>query len=609
MTTATLPAHPAAAPAWPALSLAQAHAAMTAPGQPFETIDALVDGRPMRVWKNAPATVRDVFINARAMHGDKTFLVYQDERATFDAFARATLAFAGHLAAMGVVKGDRVAVVMRNLPEWPVAVLATLLLGAIATPVNAWGTGPELVYCLVDSGARVAVLDAERWARVQPLLVGVADSAADSAAGGAAGGVSSAAPALQQVIVVRADAPLDGPRTQRWDALLPATAAWADLPDGPLPDVALAPDDDATLLYTSGTTGAAKGALGSHRCSGSTLMGSAFSLARNFVRRGQPLPDAAAPRTHPRAMLLAIPFFHTTGCQVILFGALHSGTKLVLMDRWQPETAMALIQAERITAAGGVPTIAWQLIEHPARKNYDLSSLDSMTYGGAPASAALVQRIGQAFPQAQPGTGWGMTETSGTFTHHGAEDYLHRPDSAGPAMPVGEMKITDDDGLVLPTGAVGELWVRGPNVVKRYWNKPEESAATFVQGWLRTGDLATLDDEGFLTIVDRKKDMLIRGGENIYCAEVEAVLYRHPAVMDAGVIGQPHATLGEEPVALVHLKPDTDASEDELRAFVRSQIAGFKVPVRIVIHPEPLPRNPAGKLMKKTLKQLFEASG
>ena len=585
---ANLTPTPSVPTAWPALTLAQAHAAMTAPGMPFEVIEGRVEGRAMMVWKNAPPTIRDVFISARAAHGDKTFLVYQDERASFEAFARAVLALAEQLAALGVVKGDRVAVAMRNLPEWPVALLAAVLLGAIATPINAWGTGPELAYCLGDSGARVALVDGERWARLQPLLGGL--------------------PALQQVIVTRPSAALDDPRAMPWHTLLPATGRWADLPDRPLPGVVLMPDDDATLLYTSGTTGAAKGALGSHRCSTSTLMGGAFSLSRNFVRRGEPVPDATAPRAQPRALLLAIPFFHTTGCQVILLGALHSGTKLVLMNRWEPEAAMALIQAERITSAGGVPTIAWQMIEHPARENYDLSSLDSMTYGGAPASAALVQRIGEAFPQAQPGTGWGMTETSGTFTHHGAEDYLHRPDSAGPAMPVGEMKISDDDGRALPTGAVGELWVRGPNVVKRYWNKPEETAATFVHGWLRTGDMATLDDEGFLTIVDRKKDMLIRGGENIYCAEVEAVLYGHPAVMDAGVIGRSHPTLGEEPVALVTLKPGTQASEDELRAFVRSQIAGFKVPVRIVIYAEPLPRNPTGKLMKKMLKALFEAS-
>jgi long-chain acyl-CoA synthetase len=589
MSETTTPTPSSRLPTWPAMTLAQAHAALTAPGAPFEMSEALVDGRPMRVWKNAPATVRDVFINARAAHGDKTFLVLDDERASVEAFARATLVMAESLAALGVVKGDRVAVAMRNLPEWPVAVLATLLLGAIASPINAWGTGPELAYCLGDSGAKVAVVDAERWARLQPLLGDL--------------------PALQRVLVVRANGSLVDSRAIDWGTLLGPTASWAALPDRPLPVVDLAPDDDATLLYTSGTTGAAKGALGTHRCSGSTLMAGVFSVTRSFVRRGEPVPDPTLPRATQRALLLAIPFFHTTGCQVILFGALQSGTKLVLMHRWEPEQAMALIEAERISSAGGVPTIAWQLIEHPARYKYDLSSLESVSYGGAPASGALVQRIVETFPRAQPGMGWGMTETSGTFTHHGAEDYIHRPDSAGPAMPVADMKIADDDGLALPSGVVGELWVRGPNIVKRYWNKPEETAKTFVDGWLRTGDLGTLDAEGFLFIVDRKKDMLIRGGENIYCAEVEAVLYRHPAVMDAGVIGQAHRTLGEEPVALVTLKPDAVASEDELRAFVRSQLAGFKVPVRIVIQTEPLPRNPTGKLLKKSLKALFEAAG
>jgi len=577
---------PATGPAWPAMSLAQAHAAMTAPGQPFETAEALVRGVAHTVWKNAQPTMREVFVNGRAAHGAKDFLVYEGERATFEAFARATLALADQLAAMGVRKGDRVAVAMRNLPEWPVAVLATLLLGGIATPINAWGTGPELAYCLGDAGAKVAVVDAERWERIRPALGDL--------------------PALQQVLVCRAAAGSDlgEARARHWDDLLGPVAGWAALPDRPLPVVDLAPDDDATLLYTSGTTGAAKGALGTHRCSTSTLMAGAFSVARNFVRRGEPVPDPAA-RPTQRALLLAIPFFHTTGCQVILFGALGSGTKLVLMHRWEPERAMALIQQERVTQAGGVPTIAWQLIEHPRRDLYDLSSLESVSYGGAPASAALVRRIGEAFPLAQPGTGWGMTETCGTFTHHGAEDYVHRPDSAGPAMPVARMKVCDDDGQALPPGTVGELWVQGPNVVKGYWNKPAETATTFVGGWLRTGDLGTLDEEGFLTIVDRKKDMLIRGGENIYCAEVEAVLYRHPAVMDAGVVGQAHHTLGEEPVAIVQFKPGAHATEDELRHFVRGELAAFKVPVRVVASVEPLPRNPNGKLMKPLLRQLF----
>ncbi len=581
---------------WPAISLAQAHARMTAPGQAFETVQAVIDGRPQTVWKNAHPTLRELFLHARAQHGAKDFLVYDApgapacERASFEAYARATLCFAEALAAMGVGRGDRVAVVMRNLPEWPVAAVAPLLLGAIVSPVNAWGTPAELAYCLNDAGAKVAVVDAERWERLHGLL--------------------GELPQLQHLLVCRAEGQaLDDARARHWSALLPATAGWADLPERPLPAVVIDPDDDATLLYTSGTTGAAKGALATHRCCTTTIMNGAFSVARSFVRRGEPVPDPAA-RLTQRAILLSVPLFHATGYQAILFGALQSGTKLVLMYRWEPERAMQLIQQEKVTQAGGVPTIAWQLIEHPDRERYDLSSLESVAYGGAPASAALVQRIVSTFRQAQPGMGWGMTETCATFTHHQGEDYAHRPDSAGPALPVGRMAIRDDDGRDLPAGQVGELWVYGPNVVKRYWNKPEQTAATFVDGWLRTGDLAYLDEEGFLFIVDRKKDMLIRGGENIYCAEVEAVLYRHPAVMDAAVVGQAHHTLGEEPVAVVQFKPGQQASEDELRAFARGEIAAFKVPVRIVASPGPLPRNPNGKLMKPQVKALFaELSG
>ncbi len=267
---------------------------------------------------------------------------------------------------------------------------------------------------------------------------------------------------------------------------------------------------------------------------------------------------------------------------------------------------MQLIERERVTSAGGVPTIAWQIIEHPARPAYDLSSLESMAYGGAPAAPELVRRIREVFPTSAPGIGWGMSETSSTFTGHSAEDYVHRPDSSGPALPVCDMKVVAPDGSTLPVGEVGELWVRGPNVVRGYWNKPEATAATFVGGWLRTGDLARLDDEGFVFIVDRMKDMLIRGGENIYCIEVEDALYRHPCVMDAALIGLPHHTLGEEPAAVVALKPGAHATEADLRSHVAGLLAAFKVPVRIVFQQGTLPRNANGKILKKELRALFD---
>jgi long-chain acyl-CoA synthetase len=333
-------------------------------------------------------------------------------------------------------------------------------------------------------------------------------------------------------------------------------------------------------------------------------MGGPFSLMRNCPRRGEPLPtpDPAAPQ---KSYLMAIPLFHTTGCQAIMQGLVAGGAKLVLMHRWEPELAMQLIERERITSAGGVPTIAWQLIEHPALEKYDLSSLEGVTYGGAPAAAELVRKIKEKFPKSAPGTGWGMTETSSTFTGFQGEDYELRPDSAGPAVPVCEMKIIGEGGKELPAGGVGELWVKGPGVVRGYWRNAEATAQTFIDGWLRTGDIARVDEEGFLYILDRAKDMLIRGGENVYCVEVENALFEHPAVIDAAVVAIAHHSLGEEPGAIVTLKPDMQASEEDLRAFVAARIAAFKVPVKILFSSEMLPRNPNGKILKNELKPLF----
>ena len=569
---------------WPVMSLAEAHALMTAPGTQFEIEEITIRGVPTRVWKNAPATLRDLFLAGRA-HGGKTFLVYEDDRATFESFSRAALAIAHALLRDGVKKGDRVAVAMRNLPEWPAAFFGAALTGAIVTPLNAWGQGAELEYALNDSGASVVFLDGERLDRL-------------------ADGHLANCSALQRVYVTRDARTHADARVHRLESITGAVNDWSRLPELPLPDVNLAPDDDATIFYTSGTTGAQKGALGTQRCTGTTVFAGLFSGQRVFIRKGEPVPDPAA-RTLQRASLVAIPFFHTTGCQSILAGALYGGSKLVTMHRWDVEQAMDLIEREQITVAGGVPTIAWQILEHPNRERYNLSTLESVAYGGAPASAELVRRIKQVFPTASPSSGWGMTETSATFTHHSGEDYVRKPDSAGPSIPVGELRIVGEQGETLPAGEVGELWAKGPHVVKGYWNKPEVSAETFTEGWVKTGDLAYLDDEGWLYIVDRKKDMLIRGGENIYCTEVEGVLYEHPAVMDASVVGLPHKQLGEEPGAAVTLKAGAEASEEELRAFVAERLARFKVPVRILVLDETLPRNANGKILKKEVKKLL----
>jgi long-chain acyl-CoA synthetase len=574
-------------PAWPVMSIAEAHAILTAPGARFEIEELPIRGIMTKVWKNAPPTLRDIFLNGRAFP-DREFLVYENDRATFDAFAKATIKLARQLQADGVRKGDRVAVIMRNLPEWPVAFWAGVLVGAIVTPLNAWWTGAELEYGLADSGTKVALVDDERLGRIQDSFANLPD--------------------LQRVYVTRLDGAPTDPKVIRLEDVIGPVNSWPGLAELPMPEVELGPEDDATILYTSGTTGKPKGALGTHRNMTSNVGAGGISATRNFLRAGQPLPESDPHKIPQRASLLVVPMFHATGLSANLGPTMNSGGKIVIMRRWEPEEAMKLIEREKVSSTGGVPTIAWQLIEHPARSKYDLSSLVAVAYGGAPSAPELVRKIVEVFPASQPGNGWGMTETTATFTSHLGRDYSERPDSAGPAAPVGEMQIRDPaDGVtVLPEGAVGELWVKGPQVVKLYWNKPEATAETFVDGWLRTGDLARIDDEGFLFIIDRAKDMLIRGGENIYCVEVENVLYDHPDVMDAALVGVPHKTLGEEPAAVVHLKPGGTATEAELRDWVRSRLAGFKVPVKVEFWPETLPRNANGKILKTELKKVFE---
>ena len=570
---------------WPAMSLAQAHARLTAPGVAFEMGEAMINGRPTRFWKNAPPTFRDMF-RVSQTYPDREFIVYENDRCTYDAFGRAAVTLAHDLIARGVKKGDRVALVMRNLPEWPVVFFASLLTGAIVTPLNAWWTGPELHYGLIDSGAKIAVVDAERLERIVEHV--------------------DQCPDLKHVIVARYEDEIGHPKISKLEAVIGAVNDWRRLAVKPLPEVRLDPEDPATIFYTSGTTGKPKGALGTHRNGCSNIGATGLVAVRSDLMAGRS-PGDPDPHNNPqRSALLVIPFFHVTACFAFLGPAVYSGVKVVLMRKWDAEQGMALIQRERINHAGGVPTIAWQLIEHPARPGYDLSSLDTVSYGGAPSAPELVRKIVETFKNAKPGNGWGMTETSGTFTNHIGWEYVARPTSCGPATPVGDMKIMTLDGQgPLPPGEIGELWVFGPQVVQGYWNRPEATATAFVGGWLKTGDLARIDEDGCCYIVDRAKDMLIRGGENIYCIEVESALYDHPAVMDAALVGVPHHTLGEEPAAVVTLKPDAQATEDELRAFVADRLAAFKVPVKVLFSKDTLPRNANGKILKTELKKLF----
>jgi long-chain acyl-CoA synthetase len=381
-----------------------------------------------------------------------------------------------------------------------------------------------------------------------------------------------------------------------------------------LPHVEIAPEDDATIFYTSGTTGKPKGAVGSHRNMATNLMSLFFLNARMALRRPGGPGDGdgghAGGGVERNAYLLSVPLFHATGCHSILVANTAAGNKLVMMHHWNPERALELIERERITTFGGVPAMAMQVIDSPDFATRDTSSVRSVAYGGAPAPPDLVRRIKEHFPVGSPSNGYGLTETSSVTTMNVGDDYVRKPDSVGPPVPVCDVAVVPEDyegdepGPELPVGpdVVGELWIRGPNIVRGYWNKPEATSATFTRGWLHSGDIARLDEEGFVHIVDRAKDMVIRGGENVYSVEVEAALFEHPSVADCAVIGVPHPVLGEEVGAAVVMRPGTTVTAEELGRFARERLASFMVPSHFWFLSEPLPRNPQGKVLKRELR-------
>ncbi|MFZ4603669.1 MAG: AMP-binding protein, partial [Caulobacterales bacterium] len=411
---------------WPAMSIAQAHALLTAPGTMFEVGEAEIRGVPLKIWKNAPPNLRVIF-DLGQQFAERTYNVCEDQRVSFDQHRAAAIRFAAQLQRDGVVKGDRVAIIMRNIPEWSVAFWAAVLIGAIATPLNAWWTGPELEYGLQDSGAKIAILDAERFERVREHL--------------------DACPDLQKVYVARAREEIADPRAAMLESVLGEVEAWPrSAPGGEAaPDVDLQPDDDATIFYTSGTTGKPKGAVITHRNIIANFLNSASAQARGYLRRGEqpPAPDPTAPQ---KAFLVSVPLFHATGCFAIMIPAMFQGFKLVFQRRWDVEQALPLMEKERITHFGGVPTIAWQVIEHPKSNDYDLSSVEVVSYGGAPSAPELVKRITERFPKAAPGQGWGMTETSATAVSNFGEDYQNRPASCGVPSATGEVRIVRADG-------------------------------------------------------------------------------------------------------------------------------------------------------------------
>ncbi len=571
----------AATASWPAMTVEEAHAFLTAPDTPFEMETLPINGVETRVYKSAPKNLVEVF-EAAAVWDDRDFIVYEDERLSYCEHRKAVMKLAHELRERyDIKKGDRIVLTMRNFPEWSMVFWATVLVGGVIVPLNAWGTGPELEYRISDSGAKLAFVDAQRFERLKPHL-----STLD----------------LKGIVTVRT--PSDQAEDcDHFEDIVCVRTAYDTLSDAPSPKVDIESEDNATIFYTSGTTGHPKGALGTHRNIITNLLSTFFTRARAMMRRGEmPEMDPNAPQA---SFLISVPLFHATGCHSILVPTVATGGKLVMMHRWDPEVALQLIEKEKIRSFGGVPAMVWQVLESPDFGKYDLSSVESIGYGGAPSAPDLVKRIKQAFPDVTPSNGYGLTETSSVTTTNLGEDYVNRPESAGVPVAVCDVKVVDEAGRNLLQGEIGEIWIKGPNVVKGYWNKPEATTETFSEGWLHSGDLGRVDDEGFVYILDRAKDMLIRGGENIYCVEVEDALYAHPSIMDAAVVGIPDHVLGEEVGAVVQVAPGRETSADELKTHVGNLIAAFKVPVEVEFRTEPLPRNANGKILKRQVREEF----
>lgn len=546
----------------------EAAAEATGPGAFYEVEQTEIDGRTYKAFKSAPASLRDLFALAR-MREETTFLVYEDERWTFgDLVARVDALGATLVGRYGVQKGDRVAIGMRNYPEWVASWFAITGVGAIAVSLNAWWTEDELDFALEDCGARVLVADHERAERARPACARLDVS----------------------TIVVRAPAGELPEGVDRWDDVVElGTAA---------PEVPIGPDDDATILYTSGTTGHPKGAVSTHRAVLQALLGFGCRATIQKLLR----PDEEDLAGGEAVFILIVPLFHVTGCVAVMLTCFAAGRKLVIMHRWDPDRALELIERERVTNFVGVPTQSWDLLESPRFAEFDTSSLVSVGGGGAPAPPELVKRVASSFSKANPGIGYGLTETNAYGPQNSGADYTSHPTSTGRAVPILDIEVRDGDDRPLPVGERGEIWFKGPHLIRGYWNRPDATAETIVDGWLRTGDLGRVDEDGFVYVEDRAKDMVLRGGENVYCAEVEAAIYEHPAVYEAAVFGVPHDRLGEEVAAAVYVRPDHELSVDELQEHVRARLAPFKVPSRVAVVDEQLPRNASGKILKRELR-------
>jgi len=545
----------------------EACAAVCAPGTMFEITETDVRGVATKVFVGAPPNITALFQLAAARESE--FIVYEDERWTMPQVLDLAAKIGDALVnTWGVAKGDRVSLAMRNYPEWIAAYVAIVSVGAVAVPLNAWWLREELQFAIKDSGSVVVLADGERLTRI---LEGEGSEVV--------------------LVAVRSTGDLPAGVARLEDAFTEGAT---------MPVVDIAPEDNVSILYTSGTTGRPKGAVSTHRAVLNALL--AFAARAAVGGLTEPADGNAADPAGAPVFMLCVPLFHVTGLVPVMLGSFVNGAKLVMTHRWDPERALELIEAERVTNFVGVPTMSWDLLESPSFASSDTSSLKSVGGGGAPMPPELVQRIEDNFPNGRPGLGYGMTETNAYGPQNAGTMFVENPTSTGKCVPIMDVRVTDVEGNVLPAGETGEIWFSGPMLISEYWNRPEATAETMQDGWLRSGDIGRVDDDGFVYVSDRAKDMVLRGGENIYCIEVEAAIYEHPAVYEAAVYGVPHDRLGEELACHVMVKAGETLAASVLQEFLAERVAKFKVPSLITVVTESLPRNASGKILKRELR-------
>ena len=550
---------------------------LTAAGQLFEIETLEVRGSPARSYKHAPASLREIW-QGTAAYQDREYLIFQDERYTYEQAHELAGSIANWLSMQGVQPGDRVAIAMRNYPEWMLAYWAVVSMGAVVVGMNAWWVPKEMHYALQDSVPKVLICDEERLVRFEEIRED-----------------------FQSLIVcgVRLHGVAHN-NVVDWHEVINTASA--------MPEVSIDPDDDACVFYTSGTTGTPKGAQLTHRGCVANLMNIGFSRAVQstaLAKAGVQAKGAMEPDQIPIA-LVATPLFHVTGNNCVAQGIAATGGKLIHMYKWDAGEALRIIEAEKVTTFSAVPMMSREMMLHPDFATRDTSSLKSMGGGGAAVQPDLTRKMNQTMKNAAPSAGYGMTETCGIISALSDVYLVDRPESVGRAMPTFEAKCVNEAGEAVTAGETGELWVRGACVIKGYLNRPEATAEEITNGWLHTGDIAYMDGDEFIYLVDRAKDMVLRGGENVYCAEVESVLFEHESVAECVVFGVEDERLGEEVAAAIYLKQEGSADAEGLRAYLRAKLSSYKIPRYIWLVDAPLPRNANGKFVKREVRDLLD---